>query len=75
MVCSGMADRGMGIRLFNTREGLLQIFESFENEQLDEEELDDDKMTRDATAVVTSQLRHFVIQVPMNSIFHFENEI
>ena len=63
-----MADRGMGIRLFNTREGLLQIFESFENEHLDEEEFDDDEIAGDATAVITSQLRHFVIQVLMNNV-------
>ncbi|KAK0208593.1 tubulin-tyrosine ligase [Desarmillaria ectypa] len=50
----GMADRGNGIRLFNSKSSLLQIFESFEDEQSSGEE--------DDTAVVTSQLRHFVIQ-------------
>ncbi|KAK0465415.1 tubulin-tyrosine ligase [Desarmillaria tabescens] len=50
----GMADRGNGIRLFNSKSSLLQIFESFEDEQSSDEE--------DDTAVVTSQLRHFVIQ-------------
>ncbi|KAG7450353.1 tubulin-tyrosine ligase [Guyanagaster necrorhizus] len=50
----GMADRGNGIRLFNSKSSLLQIFESFEGEQSSDE--DDD------TAVATSQLRHFVIQ-------------
>ena len=64
-----MADRGMGIRLFNTRENLLQIFESFEHEDSDEEGLDNDEIARDATAVVASQLRHFVIQVLMNGVF------
>lgn len=53
---SGMADRGNGIRLFNSKSSLLQIFESFEREQSDDEDEDD-------TAVITSQLRHFVIQV------------
>lgn len=58
---SGMADRGMGIRLFHTKEGLKQIFESFEE---DSDGSDDDEQNDcSATNVVTSQLRHFVIQV------------
>lgn len=45
----------MGIRLFNSKEALQQIFEEFE---------DDDVSDNDnpGTAVVTSQLRHFVLQ-------------
>jgi hypothetical protein len=53
-----MADRGMGIRLFNTREALRQIFEEFELSDSDDGEYPSSK-----TAVVASQLRHFVIQV------------
>lgn len=53
-----MADRGMGIRLFNTREALRQIFEEFELSDSDDEECQSSQ-----TAVVASQLRHFVIQV------------
>lgn len=45
----------MGIRLFNTKETLQQIFEEFENADSDDD--------NGGTAVVTSQLRHFVIQV------------
>ena len=56
--CSGMADRGMGIRLFNSKEALQRVFEEFESGL--EGDLDDDPTS---TAVVTSQLRHFVIQV------------
>jgi tubulin--tyrosine ligase len=57
----GMADRGMGIRLFNNKHMLESIFEEFEeSEDLDNGDLEDHK---DNTAVVTSQLRHFVIQV------------
>ena len=52
----GMADRGMGIRLFDSKEGLQSIFEEFEENEDAEDEEDD-------TAVVTSQLRHFVVQV------------
>ncbi|KAH7915394.1 tubulin-tyrosine ligase family-domain-containing protein [Hygrophoropsis aurantiaca] len=52
----GMADRGMGIRLFNSKEALQRIFESFEGDS------DDEDNTTDDTAVITSQLRHFVIQ-------------
>lgn len=53
----GMADRGMGIRLFNSKVGLQSIFEGFEeNDDAEEEEGDN-------TGVVASQLRHFVVQV------------
>ncbi|KAF8898573.1 tubulin-tyrosine ligase [Infundibulicybe gibba] len=54
----GMADRGMGIRLFNTKAGLEQIFQEFEGVDSD----DEDVSNGDGTAVVTSQLRHFVVQ-------------
>ncbi|KAK2461796.1 hypothetical protein APHAL10511_006259 [Amanita phalloides] len=54
----GMADRGMGIRLFNTKDGLRCIFEEFE-EDSEDEKVDADLST---TSVITSQLRHFVIQ-------------
>ncbi|VDB86489.1 unnamed protein product [Peniophora sp. CBMAI 1063] len=54
----GMADRGQGIRLFNSKDALQQIFEGFEEDSCDE----DDQAGRDSTAVMTSQLRHFVIQ-------------
>lgn len=55
----GMADRGMGLRIFNTQAGLQEIFEEFEPDS-DAEDEDEDTST---TAVITSQLRHFVIQV------------
>ena len=53
----GMADRGMGIRLFNRKEVLRQIFEEFDGDS------DDEKAEEGDTHVMTSQLRHFVIQV------------
>ena len=61
----GMADRGMGIRLFHTKEELEQIFLEFEDNDSgsEDEDADDDEVTGSATAVATSQLRHFVIQV------------
>ena len=59
----GMADRGMGIRLFHTKEELVDIFESFEGDS--DEEAEEANGSRD-TAVVTSQLRHFVIQVSVD---------
>ncbi len=61
---SGMADRGMGIRLFYTKDGLQKIFESFEVDSDDEETEDEGG---DASGVITSQLRHFVIQVSESS--------
>ena len=53
----GMADRGMGIRLFDSKDGLLSVFEKFEENEGAEDEGDGD------TGVVVSQLRHFVVQV------------
>ncbi|KAI0670003.1 tubulin-tyrosine ligase [Trametes maxima] len=60
----GMADRGMGIRLFHTKDELQAIFEEFEQGESDNDDEDENgpgESGRD-TAVVTSQLRHFVIQ-------------
>ncbi|TDL28420.1 hypothetical protein BD410DRAFT_737718 [Rickenella mellea] len=53
----GMADRGMGIRLFNSKEALRDIFEAFEQ---DSDGSEDEQQS--GTAVVASQLRFFVIQ-------------
>jgi len=62
---SGMADRGMGIRLFNSKNSLKHIFDDFED--ADDAASDTDKA---GTSVVTSQLRHFVVQVvPRNHAF------
>ncbi|PKI85621.1 putative tubulin--tyrosine ligase pby1 [Malassezia vespertilionis] len=54
----GMADQANGIRLFNSLEKLVSIFEEFE------EESDEDEDTTDLStlSVYASQLRHFVIQ-------------
>ena len=57
----GMADRGMGIRMFRTKQGLRAILESFEADEDDQEDVED--KNGDRTAVIASQLRHFVIQV------------
>lgn len=59
----GMADRGMGIRIFNCKEDLHHIFENFESQDADDEN-DSEQEDASGTAVITSQLRHFVIQVP-----------
>uniref|UniRef100_A0A0W0G2P6 Tubulin-tyrosine ligase n=1 Tax=Moniliophthora roreri TaxID=221103 RepID=A0A0W0G2P6_MONRR len=55
----GMADRGNGIRLFNDRATLEEIFEEFEDNDDDGNDEADEGIT---TSVATSQLRHFVIQ-------------
>jgi hypothetical protein len=57
---SGMADRGMGIRLFNSKDALRYIFDDFEDA---EEDAYDTDSGNTKTSVVTSQLRHFVVQV------------
>lgn len=59
----GMADRGQGLRLFHTKEELQGIFEEFEQEYSDEEGGKEGGSGQGDTAVMTSQLRHFVIQV------------
>jgi hypothetical protein len=51
----------MGIRLFHSKEDLQKIFESFEEDS--DGSGDDERSDGSATHVVTSQLRHFVIQV------------
>ncbi|KAG8785104.1 hypothetical protein FRC15_001975 [Serendipita sp. 397] len=58
----GMADRGMGIRLFNSKEGLQDIFNSFENNEDEDEGKEHSEVEGDGTAVMISQLRHFVVQ-------------
>ncbi|KIL70673.1 hypothetical protein M378DRAFT_155610 [Amanita muscaria Koide BX008] len=58
----GMADRGMGIRLFDSKDALQSIFEEFDGNSEDESDAD-----AHATSVVTSQLRHFVIQEYINN--------
>ncbi|KAJ7785987.1 tubulin-tyrosine ligase [Mycena metata] len=62
----GMADRGNGIRMFNTRESLEKIFEEFEEDDSDEDE-DAPDGEENKTAILTSQLRHFVIQEYLNN--------
>ncbi|KAF8420603.1 tubulin-tyrosine ligase family-domain-containing protein [Tirmania nivea] len=66
-----MSDRGQGIRLFGTMEELEEIFTSFEEDEengKDDDEDDDSKTDTPAdgrnkdTSVVTSQLRHFLVQ-------------
>ncbi|QRV90804.1 tubulin-tyrosine ligase [Ceratobasidium sp. AG-Ba] len=64
----GMADRGQGIRIFNSRESLYAIFESFDEDSDDEgEDEDASPEHNEKTAVMTSQLRHFVIQEYLNT--------
>jgi len=68
----GMADRGMGIRLFDSKDGLQSIFEEFEENEDAQDEEDGN------TAVVVSQLRHFVVQVcssDLGNLAFFSHEI
>ncbi|KAI0757105.1 tubulin-tyrosine ligase [Daedaleopsis nitida] len=57
----GMADRGMGLRLFHSKQDLEAIFQEFEQDESEPEDEESPGSSHD-TAVVTSQLRHFVIQ-------------
>lgn len=56
----GMADRGMGIRLFDSKDALQSIFQEFDRDPDDDEP--------DETSVMTSQLRHFVLQVSLGML-------
>ena len=56
----GMADRGMGLRLFHSKEDLEGIFQEFEQDESDGEQ---EEESGPDTAVATSQLRHLVVQV------------
>ncbi|KAF5337059.1 hypothetical protein D9611_003322 [Ephemerocybe angulata] len=67
----GMADRGMGIRLFNSKDQLQEIFESFESDDGSDED-EDEGTPGSKTAVVTSQLRHFVVQEYLPSPLLFD---
>ncbi|GKZ28815.1 hypothetical protein AbraIFM66950_000612 [Aspergillus brasiliensis] len=68
----GMSDRGQGIRLFNSEDGLREIFEEWEVPDSDDESgserpepednNDEDDDDDDNHGVVTSQLRHFIAQ-------------
>ncbi len=61
----GMADRGMGIRLFNSKDSLRHILEEFDDDNLsgESDDGDDDEVTADNNiSIAISQLRHFVIQ-------------
>jgi len=64
----GMADRGMGIRLFNSKDGLRRVLEEFDDdddtggEGGDDDDDIDGASAHDNTSIVISQLRHFVIQ-------------
>lgn len=74
-----MADRGMGIRLFNSVDMLREIFDEFDDDESEEEgderdvekedEMEQPDFTNsfrhqnEKTAVMMGQLRHFVVQV------------
>lgn len=51
-----MSDKGQGIRVFKTIDQLQSIFDSFEEDDTDDEDFEDNNK------VVTSQLRHFIVQ-------------
>jgi tubulin---tyrosine ligase len=58
----GMADRGMGIRLFNSKEGLQQVLEEFDDDDGPSGDSDGAAAGDHDTSIAISQLRHFVIQ-------------
>jgi hypothetical protein len=70
IVKPSMSDRGQGIRLFETKDSLREIFESFEyggSDNGNESDLPTSNGQAD-TSIIASQLRHFVIQVDRSTI-------
>ncbi|KAF7339919.1 Tubulin-tyrosine ligase [Mycena venus] len=63
---------GNGIRMFNSRAALEKIFEEFEDADSDDDGEDKSDGEEDQTAVVTSQLRHFVIQEYLDNPLLFD---
>jgi tubulin---tyrosine ligase len=58
----GMADRGMGIRLFNSKQSLREILDDFDDDGQSEDADREGASDENNTSIVISQLRHFVIQ-------------
>ncbi|KAH7586362.1 TTL domain profile [Nakaseomyces glabratus] len=59
IVKPSMSDKAQGIRVFKTIEDLQNVFDSFDEEDTDEEI---DEETVDDNKIIISQLRHFIIQ-------------
>jgi hypothetical protein len=57
-----MSDRAQGIRVFTTIEGLQAIFDEFEEVNVSDEDEEGDDQADDKRGVITSQLRHFIVQ-------------
>lgn len=57
IVKPSMSDKGQGIRVFKTIEDLQAVFDSF-----DDDDIDDERNVPDNNRIVISQLRHFIIQ-------------
>lgn len=55
-----LAERGQGIRLFNTKQALVDIFDEFESDDEEEEENQDQPVT---TKVSASRMRMWIVQV------------
>lgn len=72
----GMSDRGMGVRLFRTKDDLMRIMHGFDDEESGEDEDEDtaqeEREENNPTDVAISQLRHFVIQVCAAECVQFE---
>lgn len=61
----GMADRGMGLRVFRTKEELAEILEGLDTAS-DQSDADGEDL-EDADGAMLSQLRHFVVQVSVST--------
>ncbi|KAL3234944.1 putative tubulin--tyrosine ligase PBY1 [Nakaseomyces bracarensis] len=59
IVKPSMSDKGQGIRVFRTIEDLQNVFDSFDEDETDEEI---EETAIDNNKIIISQLRHFIVQ-------------
>lgn len=58
IVKPSMSDKGQGIRVFRTEQDLQAVFDSFDEDETD----DESEIPHDDNKIIISQLRHFIIQ-------------
>lgn len=63
IVKPSMSDKGQGIRVFKTIEDLQNVFDSFDEDETDEEI---EESAIDNNKIIISQLRHFIVQEYMS---------
>lgn len=76
IVKPSMSDKGQGIRIFKSVEQLQAIFDLFEEDNSDDEDVEINE-DEDNNGVIISQLRHFVVQEYQSNpllLSHYDNK-